>query len=271
MIYAHNDHGLRRAIGYDVHGEGPAVLLLHPFPFDRRFWQTLALPGYRVIAMDARGYGDSAVGEPGYSIDDLAEDAVALLDHLGVAMACAVGCSMGGYVALAIAALHPARLSAMVLLDSRAGADGEAARANRDAAITEIKARGPRSFLDGVAVRLCGRSASAEVRSSVQALSEGASPDFSRALPAALVALRDRPDRAALLPKLRIPVLVAVGEEDTVTPPDEARAMHGVIPGAELAVLEGCGHLPSWEGPARTSEVLATFLSHTIGDVAPER
>ncbi len=264
MIYERNERGLLRAIGYDAHGAGPAVLLLNPSPFERSCWRSVELPDFRVITIDARGYGDSALGEPGFSVDDLADDAVALLDHLGVPMAAAVGCSMGGYVALAIAARHPARLSALGLVDTRAGADGPSARANRDAAIAQIRAQGPAAFLDGIGVRLCGRSSSEAVRAEVFALAQRSSPDLARALPAMLVALRDRPDRTALLPTLRLPCLVVVGVEDAVTPVDEAHAMQRAIPGASCLELVATGHLPGIERPRELSAALHGWLTATL-------
>lgn len=264
MIYERNEHGRLRAIGYDAHGEGPAVLLLAPFPFDRSFWGNLALPGFRLIAIDARGYGDSALGEPGFTMDQLADDAVALLDHLGIPMAAAVGCSMGGYVALALATKRPQRLSALVLMDTRAGADGANARASRDAGIAQVRAHGAASFLDGIGVRLCGRSSSDETRAAVHAMAMGSSGELDRALLATLVALRDRPDRTQQLASLRLPTLVLVGTEDAVTPPDEARAMQRAIPGATLVELEGAGHLPSLERPAALNAALLDWLSATL-------
>jgi pimeloyl-ACP methyl ester carboxylesterase len=266
MIYAHPERGLARAIGYDVRGDGPAVLLLHPFPFDRRVWDATraALPGLRTIAIDARGFGESALGEPGFTIDDLADDAIALLDHLGVISAAIVGCSMGGYVALSLMARHPARASALVLCDTRADADGPEARANRQAAIDEIRARGPAGYLDGVAVRLCGRSADEAVRAQVQAAASSSSPEFTRALPMTLEALRARPDRSTLLPTLRLPTLVLAGREDSVTPPDLAWGLQRVIPGAAVTLVPGAGHLPMLETPAAFTEILGDFLQGTL-------
>ena len=259
MIFMRGD----TALGYDVRGEGPAVLLLHPFPFDRRFFAGLSLPGFRLVSMDARGFGDSELrGE--FSVDDLADDAVALLDHLGIPMAAALGSSMGGYVALSIAARHPARLSALVLAGTRAAADGETARADRDAAAKEIRTHGPERFLDGVAVRLCSEQASSAAHDEVQALASQCAPDPGHALPAMLLCLRDRPDRTMLLPKLYVPTLVVVGEDDSVAPPDEARALKRTIPGAQLVVLAGAGHLPSIEVATNFQRVAAAFLESTV-------
>jgi pimeloyl-ACP methyl ester carboxylesterase len=267
MIFLRHERGLPRAIGYEVHGEGPAVLFLHPFPFDRRLWREVwtgaLLVDFRLVSIDARGFGDSALGEPGYSVDDLAEDAVALLDHLGIPMAAAVGCSLGGYVALSLAARHPARLSALALLATRAGADGEAARGMRDAAIAEIRTHGVTAYLDGVATRLCGRSADDAIRANVQRLAETCAPDLVHALPAMMTALRDRPDRTTLLPQLRLPALVVAGAEDTVAPSDEARALH-VIPGARGITLPACGHLSPVEQPDALRAALETFLGDEL-------
>jgi pimeloyl-ACP methyl ester carboxylesterase len=116
-----------REIAYDDAGAGgPAapVVLLHPFPFDRRYWAATAAalaPAYRVLSVDARGFGEAPASGP-FAIADLADDLAALLDALGIAAATLVGLSMGGYAALAFARRHPARLAALVLADTRAAA-----------------------------------------------------------------------------------------------------------------------------------------------------
>src|SRR5437899_3251335 len=126
-----------REIGFEVTGGGPALLLLHPFPFDRRAWSDVAgRLGRRVVTMDFRGFGESALSE------------------------------------------------------------------QKAEAIVE-----------------------------------------------ALAAMRDRPDRTALLPSLRVPSLVLAGADDTVTPPSEARAMAQSIPGAKFVEIAGAGHLSMLEQP----------------------
>src|SRR5262245_21226659 len=93
---------------YDDRGAGPVTVLLHPFPFSRGVWAGIAdaLAAHRrVIAVDARGVGESPASGP-FAIADLADDLAALLDRLGVARATVLGISMGGYAALAFAARH---------------------------------------------------------------------------------------------------------------------------------------------------------------------
>src|SRR6478672_5776761 len=95
-------------IGYDDRGTGSALVLLHPFPLSRTTWAGLAdalAVRRRVIAVDARGFGETPFAGP-FAIADIADDLAALLDRLGVARATVLGMSMGGYAALAFAARH---------------------------------------------------------------------------------------------------------------------------------------------------------------------
>src|SRR6476659_4529156 len=118
-------------IGYDDRGTGPALVLLHPFPLTRATWAGLAdalAVHRRVIAVDARGFGDAPLAGP-FTIADIADDVAALLDRLAIPRATVLGMSMGGYAALAFAARHRDRLSALVLAAPRAAPDGAEARA----------------------------------------------------------------------------------------------------------------------------------------------
>ena len=143
-------------IGYDDRGTGPALVLLHPFPLTRTTWAGLAdaLAAHRrVIAVDARGFGDSPLAGP-FAIADIADDLAALLDRLAIARATVLGMSMGGYAALAFAARHRERLSALVLADTRAAADSAEARAGRAAALATLADAGPAAYLAASLPRL---------------------------------------------------------------------------------------------------------------------
>jgi pimeloyl-ACP methyl ester carboxylesterase len=148
-------------LGVEVTGSGPALVLLHAFPLDRRMWaETVKAlsPTHRVIALDARGFGESALGDDPPALEHLADDVVGLLDLLGVPMAAVLGLSMGGYVALALAARHPARLASLILCDTRAGADSEAGKRARDQAIADARAD-LSAYLDAMPQRLFGPTA----------------------------------------------------------------------------------------------------------------
>jgi pimeloyl-ACP methyl ester carboxylesterase len=250
---------------YDVHGEGPTVVLLHAFPFDRRMWmhtQAALATGRRVVTLDLRGFGESPLGppSPSPSIEDFADDVSALLDALGAPMAALVGLSMGGYVALAFAHRHPARLAALVLADTRAGADAEAARQAREDGIAKVRADGTAEFLDGIPFRLLSAHAEEGLRRRVRGLAE----QRAEGIVAALAAMRDRPDRSGELAALRCPTLVVVGADDTVTPPSDAQAMARAIAGARLVEIPRAGHLSNLEAPAAFERAVADFLDDVL-------
>src|SRR5204863_3778474 len=120
-------------------------------------------PRYRVIAMDLRGFGESTIGGPA-SLEEFADDAAAVLDAAGVPMAAVGGLSMGGYVALAFARRHPSRLAALVLADTRAGADSPEGKRARDEGIARVRSEGVAPFVAPQPARLLSPAAPASVR-----------------------------------------------------------------------------------------------------------
>jgi pimeloyl-ACP methyl ester carboxylesterase len=257
-------------LSYAVHGprDGPAVLLVHGFPFDRAMWRLqvgpLTAAGYRVIVPDLPGFGRSE--DPGRketpldSMDAMAAELLGLLDRLRIAKVVAVGFSMGGYVALALAALAKDRLAGLVLVDTRAEADSDEGKAKRDATIGQVEAHGTRALAMAMvanqlseATRTSGRLLVEEVRSLMLR-----QPKASVA--AALRAMRDRPDRRELLRSLDSPVLILVGELDGVTPPAAARVMSDLARQSELVEIPGAAHLSPMERPSEVNAALLDWL-----------
>jgi 3-oxoadipate enol-lactonase len=259
-----------RSIGYEARGAGPPIVLLHPFPFARGIWTDVAdvlAPRYRVIAVDARGFGETPLGATGYAIADLADDVAGLLDHLGVTRAGVLGMSMGGYTALACALRHPQRVSALVLADTRADADPAPMRAARDGAIARIRAGGSGPYLDGSMARLLSPAAPITLVAFLRARAE----DRATSLIAGIEALRDRPDRRGELGALRCPTLIIRGADDQVTPPDVMREMAAAIAGATFVELPGAGHLSHLEAPGPFERALTPFLaSHLAANLKGE-
>jgi pimeloyl-ACP methyl ester carboxylesterase len=254
------------ALAHQVYGprDGPPILLVHGFPFDRRMWRfqanALATAGLRVIAPDLAGFGQSD-GAGHTSMDAHAKDLLALLDHLHVPKASVCGFSMGGYVALAVAAAASERLDGLVLIDTRAGTDSEEGRAKRDAAIADVEAHGTRTLVAKQleaqlteATRRTQRLLAAEVRDLMLR-----QPKAS--VVAALQAMRDRPDRLPMLRQLKAPALVLVGAHDKVTPPEAAKEMAGALLNAELRVIEGAAHLSPMERPHDVNAALIEWAA----------
>jgi 3-oxoadipate enol-lactonase len=264
-----------REIGYDDQGSGPAVVLLHPFPFARDVWQSVAETlgaRFRVVAVDARGFGESALRAIGgasdpYSLADLADDLAALLDALEIPRAAVLGQSMGGYTALAFAARYGARLSALVLCDTRAAADTPDVRAKRDEALSQLHGSGPAAYLDGSLASLVSPGAPPAMHASVRARAE----TRAESLVAGIEALRDRPDRTEELAAITCPTLCVCGAEDLVTPPAEMRRMAVAIGqrgraarGALYVELQDAGHLSHLEAPLPFATAVSSFLSDVL-------
>ena len=262
-------HG-ERPVGYEERGAGSPVVLLHPFPFARGIWSRLTdvlAVRHRVIAVDMRGFGESPLGDHGYSMDDLADDLAALLAELGVARAAVLGMSMGGYAALAFSVRHPAQLSALVLCDTRAAADSAETRKARDGAISRIKATGSGPYLDGSMARLLSPEARPETVSFLRDRAE----TRAASLIAGIEALRDRPDRTAELGAIRVPTLAIRGSGDQITPADDMQQMAGAIAGATFVTIPGAGHLSHIEAPEAFERALTPFLATTLNEEEENR
>lgn len=255
-------------LAHAVHGprDGPALLLVHGFPFDHAMWRFQLAPltaaGYRVVVPDLPGFGRSE-GSMG-PMDDVARGLLRLLDRLHVQRVLPVGFSMGGYVTLALAAQAPERLLGLALVDTRAEPDPPEGKAKRDATIADVQAHGTR----GLAMAMLAAQLTEATRKGERLLAEEVRAMMLRqpkaAVAAALAAMRDRPDRRELLPSLPCPVLAVVGEQDTVIPPAAAKAMAEAAKDGEAVVVPGAAHLSPMERPDEVNEALLDWLRRKV-------
>ncbi len=256
------------AIEYDARGEGRTLLLLHAFPLGMSMWeaQCEALsPRFRVVRFDARGFGGSDPVPGPLTMEKIADDAVALLDLLGIDRAVVGGCSMGGYAALALARRHPHRLSGLVLQDTRAGADSEEAKAGRRALASRVLETGPEAAAEAFLPKLVGETTRRERPGLVDDLRRRILATPAPAIASALFGLAARDDSGPTLAAVRVPTLVLVGEEDVITPPPEAEAMARAIRRAKLVKVPRAGHLANLECPEAVNAALAAFLGGLRG------
>jgi len=169
-----------------------------------------------------------------------------------------VGCSMGGYLAFELWRQARERIPALGLLDTRATPDTPEQRAARDDAIRLLGEAGREAFWDDLAPRLFSAGADPAVIAHAR---EIALEQPLTGLVAAQETIRDRVDSRPTLATIDVPVLVAVGEEDGMTPPADAEAMTAAIAGARLVRVAGAGHLAPLERPDEVAEALAGFLA----------
>ncbi len=252
-----------RTLAYlDTGGAGPALLLVHAFPLRGAMWRAqldALAPGVRGLAPDLPGFGGSSPGGTA-SVDAWADRLVRLLDALAIDRAIVGGCSMGGYVALAFARRHPARLSGLLLSDTRSDADTPDGRAKRDATIAQTRLAGTGPLVDAMLPNLLAKATHAE-RPDLVARVRGLMDATPEGVIDAVQALRDRPDAGPGLAAITVPTQVIVGEHDGITPLPLAEALAAAIPGARLTVIAGAGHLPSIEAPQPFEAALRALLT----------
>lgn len=227
------------------------VVLLHAFPMSGAMWapQLEALKDYSVLTPDLRGFGAAPLTAP-WLIEHAAADVLASFEGEAVF----VGLSMGGYVALQIAAAAPERVKALVLCDTRAEPDANENKAKRAAAIDFVRKNGVDAFLGPFLKDAVAEPKAAEFLRGIAAKS---SPE---AVMAALAALAARPDAVPGLSKITVPTAVLVGSQDKITPLALSEAMRAKIPGAELHLIPDAGHFSNAENPAVFNERLLSFL-----------
>ncbi len=257
-------------IEYDVRGKGPTVLLFHAFPLGLFMWDAQAealAPTHQVIRFDARGFGGSPPGSSLLTMERIADDGAALLDHLGAGQAVVGGCSMGGYAAFAFVRRHPDRLKGLVLQDTRAGADNEEARTRRATLAEKVRREGAVVAADAFLPRLLGETTQKEhpeVGTRLRARILATSP---QGIADALAGLAARADSSPTLREVRVPTLVVCGAEDVLTPLADSEAIQKGVAGSRLEVIPRAGHLANLENPAAYDAALLSFL----GRVASRR
>jgi pimeloyl-ACP methyl ester carboxylesterase len=222
------------------------VVLLHAFPLDERMWepQRAMLADHDVVMPNLYDLGGS-------SIDDWAERILGAVTGEVVA----VGASMGGYVALAMARQAPERILALLLAGARPDPDSEERRAGRAGSIELIEHEGPEGLWENQRDKLFREDAPAEA---VELAREMALAREVPELVRAVKAIRDRPDSTVVLEKL--PVLFALGAGDLFFPVEEARSFAESAGRGRLVVFDRSRHLPSLEQSDAFNETLTEFL-----------
>ena len=246
-----------------------AIVLLHGFPHDRGLWHAQvathddALPGTRLLIPDLPGFGRSTPLASA-DMDGYADVIAAMLDQAAVERAVIAGLSMGGYIAFSFWRRHATRVRALMLIDTKAPADTDAAREKRRELITTVE----RDGVGAIVPALIAQQLGATTRETAPALVARVEVMLRRSpasgVIAALRALMQRIDSTPTLETITVPTLVLVGAEDTVTPVSDAIAMQSAIQGSRLVTIPGAGHLSPLEQPATVNAAIAEFLDVAV-------
>ena len=250
-------------IFYWTLGDGPPVVLLHPFPAHHEFWLPVAstLAGrYRMILPDLRGHGESEVGEGPATMEKHAADIARVMDDAGVGRAPLVGVSIGGYALFEFWRNYRGRVAALGLCNTKAPADGPEARAARLQAATEVLECGTEAFIETMLARVLAKT----TRENRPDLVDGARRMMRKMSPDDIAQVQrgmaGRPDSVETLKTINVPTLLVTGDEDSLTGVNEAELMRQHIPGSQLRVIPKAGHYSPWEQPEEATRLLRQFL-----------
>lgn len=247
------------AVSYTVDGaaDAPVVVLSNSLGATRGMWdpQVPALAErFRVVTYDTRGHGESPAPAGPYTLDDLVDDVVALLDEVGADRAHFAGLSLGGMTGMRLAAREPARVHRLALLATSAKADPQGFRERAVAA----RSGGTAPLAPTVVSRWLTPAYAAahpELVARLEAMVAAADDEGYAACAEVVADLDLRSD----LGRITAPTLVVSGAEDPALPPEHQRLIADGIPGAELLTVSPGAHLPNLEQPL---QVTGALLGH---------
>lgn len=246
-------------------GQGRPIVLAHAFPFDHRVWEqqiTGLSTGFRVLAPDLRGFGQSTVTPGVVTMEQMAEDLASTLDALAIdepVVLC--GLSMGGYVAFEFVRRHRQRLAGLILCDTRAAADSNEVRENRLRTAERVLAEGTAFLADQMLPRLyCERTFRHQPKlvEKLRTMILEAPPE---GVAAAARGMAQRPDSRTLLGQIDCPTLVIVGQFDVISPPEAMKEMANAIPRSSFAIVPDAGHLAPLEQGEHVTQIIMDFVS----------
>ena len=255
------------ANGIDIHyelagpAEAPVVMLSNSLGTRLEMWDP-QMPAvsqrYRVLRYDSRGHGESAAPPGPYSIELLAEDAVGLLDALGIERVHFCGLSMGGMVGQALAARHPERLRSLTLCSTACHME---AKHLWDERIKLAGERGMAALADAVVERWFTESYRTEPSIVVERVRQMILDTPARGYAACCGAIRDM-DLRETIRAIRLPTQIIVGADDPATPPAKAEEIRERIEGSKLEVIPDAAHLLNIEQDVAFDASLRAFLDH---------
>jgi len=250
-------------IFFDVAGSGSPVILLHPFPVSHEFWLPVSkvlATKYQLIMPDLRGHGESGVGHGPATMQKHAADIAQVMDAAGVDRAPLVGVSIGGYAIFEFWRRFRHRVTALILSNTKAGADNADARAGRMKAAEEVLEKGTEQFFEGMLAKVLGET----TRHARPDLVEGALRMMRKMSPEDVAGVQrgmaERQDSIPTAQTINVPTLLITGDEDVNTGVPEAEVMKQHIPGSEMRVIAKAGHYAAWEQPDQVGPLLRGFL-----------
>lgn len=241
-----------------------AIVLIHGFPFHHQMWspqvQELS-KSYQVIAYDLRGHGKSAQNEGPYMIEEHVDDLFALCEHAKIEKPIVAGLSMGGYIALRAVERNEPFFGGLILCDTKSEADTSEGKLKRFQTIKDIKTKGVLPFAEGFLKNIITAKDLTSNHDLVDRIRNMVIANSLESITGHLLALAARTDTTPSLSKFKLPTMILVGDQDVITTPANAHAMHEKIKHSELYVIPNAGHMSNLENPQMFNKYIQDFLS----------
>lgn len=251
-------------ISYHDSGSGTPILLLHSFGHNKNLWfpqlTHFVERGFRVIAPDMPGHGESSFDPHNHTVDAIGRQYGEFLEHLGIDKAIIVGISIGGYIALRMCAHRPEQVAGLVMICSKAEADSEEIKERRRAQIENINANGLENFvITGAPKRVAAKTAAERpwVVDWIKMMNFTVSAEANAAT---LEAMAVKEDDTETLATIDVPALILSGSDDIFIPKDSASNLNKGIGNSVHHVIQDAGHVASLENPTEVNQHLADFL-----------
>jgi pimeloyl-ACP methyl ester carboxylesterase len=242
----------------------PTIIFIHGFPLNKSMWKKqveILKENYRVIAYDIRGHGNTDVGNDNFSIELFVNDLLSLMDTLKIDKTILCGFSMGGYIALNAIENYPERFIALLLCDTNCTEDKPEAKEKRMKAIESIKEKGLEQYAEESLKKLFAPISFSKHIEEIAIAREMIMKTSKQSLYKTLHALTERKETCSKLHEIKVQVLIMVGKEDEITPPDVALMMHEKIKDSIIHIVDNAGHLSNMENSREFNNQLSGFLS----------
>jgi 3-oxoadipate enol-lactonase len=253
-------------LSYEVVGNGPDVVLLHPFPLNRHFWDPVAAQlntGYRLLIPDLRAHGESELGEGPATMQKLADDLSRLCREENITKAIFVGVSIGGYLLFDFWRRYRDQVSTLILANTRAGTETAESKANRLTLADRVLREGTARFIEEMLPRLLSETTRRNRPDIVQAARVMMQSMSAEDIAGVQRGMAERPDSVPTLATINVPTLLLAGDEDSI-PLSEFELMRRQISGSRLHIVSQAGHYAALEKPAEFAGLLRTFFDGLV-------
>lgn len=243
------------------------VIFVHGFPYDHWMWhnqQKYLENEFFCISYDIRGLGESPAGNGQFTMETLADDLFFIIQEMKLEKPVICGLSMGGYLCLRAVEMEQSKFSGLILCDTKAFADDNAAKLKRSNGIKQIDTEGIEKFCADTIPNTFADVTLIENRKVYEEIMNRSKKSDPTGVKGCILAMLSRTDTTPFLEKIEIPTLLICGADDKLTPPPVMQEMHKKIKGSEFVVVPKAGHMTPVENPGLVSKEIERFLKRRI-------